>query len=212
MAHVGPALEATAEQFLDRPAAAKGLPDVSGSVSSGGSPRLTLGRDTLAPDSDTPHRRLSDRRLGLRGQINTPLSAQTDVFAALSVTAGQSRHLLPQGLGPLADPMRIDFDRLGLTPEVGIRWTRPLSDVAGAKTSLTLALSAGQEVSRVRTTLRSALLDVTNYSTVRQGFVSLGAGLTLAPAGGRAQIEAVVQARQMTGGERVLHSEFRLSR
>jgi hypothetical protein len=108
--------------------------------------------------------------------------------------------------------MRIDFDRLGLTPEVGIRWTRPLSDVAGAKTSLTLALSAGQEVSRVRTTLRSALLDVTNYSTVRQGFVSLGAGVTLVPVGAVPWVEVVVQARQMTGGDRVLHSEIRLSR
>lgn len=215
MAHAGPALEATATQFLGPSSSASEDTSSAGpseSTRADGFPRLPLGRDTLSPDSSTAHRRLSDHRLGLRVQTDLPLSARTKAFAALSLSGGQSRHLLPQGLGPLADPMQIGFDRLSVTPEVGIRWGRPLPEVAGAQTGLTLALSAGQEVSRVRTTLRSALLDITNYSTVRLSFVSLGAGVMLAPVGGGPQIEAVVQARQMSGGDRVLHSEIRLSR
>lgn len=214
MAHTGPALEATATQFLaPSPSTSTGQSSAgpSGSARSDGFPRLPLGRDTLSPDSSTAHRHLSDHRLGIRVQTDLPLSAQTGAFAALSLSGGQSRHLLPQGLGPLADPMQIGFDRLSVTPEIGIRWVRPLAEVAGAKTDLTLALSAGQEVSRVRTTLRSALLNVTNYSTVRQSFVSLGADVMLTPVGGGPQIEAVVQLRQMSGGDRVLHSELRLS-
>jgi hypothetical protein len=210
MAHVAPALEATAAQFLG-----SGSADPGGGMAEGGPgglPRLPLGRDTLSADSDTAHRRLSDRRLGLRVEAGAPLSRHLAAFAAMSIAAGQSRHLLPQGLGPLADPMRIGFDRISVTPEMGVRWTRPLPDVAGGKTDLTLTLSAGQEISRVRTTVRSALLDVRNDSMVRQGFVSLGAGLGLSAAAGGPRIEAIAEARLMEGGARLVQGGLRLSR
>ena len=213
LAHAGPALEATADQFLGPQGGGVGTGRLAGQSratpsAAGGLPRLVLDRDTLAPDSTTPHQVLTDRRLGLRVQASRPLSAGFGTHAALTLAAGQSRHVLPQGLGPLTDPLRIGFDRVSATPELGVHWSRPLPLLPEGE--IRVGASAGQEISRVRTRLRSDLLDVRHLGTVRQGFVALEAGIGLRPASGRARLEAAVRLRQDQDGDRQLQSELRL--
>lgn len=179
-AHIPGALQATAEQFLGP---APGMPPDTPRDTPPDTPLAGLGRDSLSPNSATPHQTLQDRRIGLRLQasqriagkspaLQTP-TLQTTVFAALEASHGHSLHSLPQGVGILADPARISFDSLALTPELGV--TQQIGLHNGL--SLRLGASIGQRHAKVRTHFGSALLDVTNHSQQVTRFVRLEAAL-----------------------------------
>lgn len=172
-AYIPGALQATAEQFLGP---APGTPPAPGIPPD--TPLTGLGRDSLSPNSATPHQTLQDRRIGLRLQANQRIAGQTPrlqttVFAALEASHGHSLHSLPQGVGILADPARVSFDSIALTPELGVTQQIGLRDGL----SLRLGASVGQRYAKVRTHFGSALLDVTNHSQQVTRFVGLEAAL-----------------------------------
>lgn len=168
------ALEATADQFLGEGIAAPKTepePERAGTI--------RLGRDTLSPDSDTPHEKTLSRRIAWRNEVSTELLPEVRGVASLTTAVAQSRYHLPEGLGVLADPTEIGFTAISVDPALGLVWTPRLDLPEGAQ--LQVGVAAGREVARMRTTVRSALLDVTNYSTQTQGYVELGLGLALPP-------------------------------
>lgn len=199
------ALGATADQFIGAPAARPTKPGGGATHASW----LRLDRDTLSPDSDTPHRRTVSQRVALRSEARLPLGHGFEGVGALTASASRSRYALPKGLGVLADPTQIGFDAVALDPSLGLNWAHPL--MPGARAHLGLAV--GQEVARVRTTVRSSLLDVTNLSTQRQGYVEVAAGLELAPPRpGAIALDFVVVGRRYDGDAVVVSSQLRLRR
>lgn len=170
------ALEATADQFLGEPHL---RPDPVPAASSARTGTIRLSRDTLSPDSDTPHHKSLGRQLSLRNEVSTELAPGLRGVASLTAGLAQSRYHLPDGLGVLADPTTIGFSSVSVDPALGLVWTPGLDLPSGGQ--LHLGIAAGREVARIRTTVRSALLDVTNYSTQSQGYVEFGLGLELPP-------------------------------
>lgn len=215
-AYVPGALEATAAAFLGPGSGgASGTGTTTGPTTGPttgtgtGFPRLRLDRDTLSPGSGTAFRVPRNRSLGLRAEISHPLGGSLRAYAALSAGVGQHDYLLPQGLGPLVDPMRIGFRTLSLTPEAGLVHIRPLPVLPGAH--LRLKAGAGVALTRTRTHLTSALLDVSSRKDSAQPYLSLGAGLLLDPEG-PGQLELAAAGRLGKGGKGVLRGEVRLSR
>lgn len=168
------ALEATADQFLGEAGAA---PEPAPGTARAGTIRLD--RDTLSPDSDTPHHKSLGRQIALRNEASTTLMPGVQGVASLTLAAAQSRYHLPEGLGVLSDPTTIGFASVSVDPAIGLVWT-PALDLP-ARGQLHLGLAAGREVARFRTTVRSALLDVTSYSMQSQGYLELAVGLALPP-------------------------------
>lgn len=206
-AYVPAALEATAAAFLG-PGSGAGTGPGAGSGGTG-FPRLRLDRETLSPGSGTDFRVTRNRGIGLRAELTRPLEGDLRAYAALSLGAGQHDYLLPQGLGPLVDPMRISFRSLSLTPEAGLVHDRALPGLPAAR--LRLSAGAGVALTRTRTHLTSALLDVSSRSDLAQPFLALGIGLMLDPEG-PGQAELVAMGRLGKGGAGVLRGELRLSR
>lgn len=206
-AYVPGALEATATSFLGPSSAGSGSGGGAGGGPAG-SPRLRIDRDTLAPGSGTAFRVPRNQSLGLRAEVSRPLAPGLRGYAALGGAVGRHDYLLPQGLGPLTDPMKFSFRTVSLTPEVGVVHERALSDA-----QLRLSTGVGVSLTRTRTHLTSALLDVSSRYDAAMPYVSLGAGLVLAPQGpGLTAVEVATQARLAKGGKGVLRSEIRLSR
>lgn len=199
------ALEATSAQFFG--AAARRVAPKPGS---GGAAAVTLDPGLLEPDSGTPHQQTRSRRLGLRGAAHLPVLPELAAVAALTVSAAQSRYRLPQGLGVAIDPAEIGFTMVTLDPSLGVVWTHPVGIAPGGRVQM--GLSAGYEVSRIRTRLRSALLDVTNYSTQGSGYLelSLGAGFVPSNPGG-VGVDFIVTGRGYREDAFILASELRLS-
>lgn len=206
------ALEATARQFLGGSGSApgSGSGSAAGSAGAGGVlARLPLRRDTLSPGSGTAYRVTTSQSFGLRLERHWPVTARTRGFVALRGGAGQQRYLLPQGLGPLTDPMQIGFLTGWIGTEIGLRHERILT--AHPDTALRLSVSAGHDLTLTRTHLQSALVDVTNRHHEGRRHASLGLGLVWRPAGTGAEIEWQGAARVLQGGQRLFRSEWRLS-
>ncbi|MEH7827394.1 hypothetical protein [Gemmobacter denitrificans] len=193
-----PALQATARQFLDgtaeRPGAARARP------------RLVIDPDVLGPDSTTPHRQDRDRLLGLRLRRDLPLGAAFAVETGVMLAAGDSRHVLPQGMGILTDPTTIHQRSLTVTPEIAL-----VHRGQAGPFSTRLSLGLGQQTGLVWTEVRSDLLDVNNRATLHRPFLRLGSAMTdrsgrvtlSAEARGYEgrQVEMTVETRWLLGGQ-----------
>lgn len=205
--YVPAALEATAAAFLG-PGGGSGASSGSGSAA-GGLPRIRLDRDTLSPGKGTLYTEPRNQSLGLRAEATRPLWHGLQGYGAMSLGAVRHDYRLPQGLGPLTDPITVAFRTVYATPEIGVRYDFAIGGLPGVAGRL--SAGTGIALGHTRTHLRSALLDVRSTTTTTQPFVSLGAGLVLDPPG-TGQVELVAGGRMGKGGAGVLRSELRLSR
>jgi hypothetical protein len=210
--YVPQALDATARAFLGPAGGTTGgafAVDAGSGPDAGGGLRLRPDRTTLFPGKGTAFQVTANQSLGLRGEISRPLSDRFQVYGAVSASIGQHDYALPQGLGPLTDPITIAFRTGSVTPEIGLRYQQAL--VAGTGMQLRLSAGAGMVLAHTHTHLTSALLDMSSRITTRQPFVALGAGLVL-DRPGRVQVELATSGRLGRRGAGVLRSEIRLSR
>ena len=166
---IPPALTATARAFVGgaaTPPAGPAAPPAAGLP-------FEIGADTLSPDSGTPYRRTASRRIGVGVVVDGRLTGPLGWEGAVRLSRGQSRYVLPQGLGVLVDPITIAFDTDQLDAEAGLtlhgqQWHRvqPIFGVGG-----------GVSLTRTKTRINSALLNVSNRSTHQQEFVYVSVGL-----------------------------------
>ena len=185
------------------------LGPMDGAMVPGALPSIPLMRDTLSSHSGMPYRLATSQSLGLRLERHWPVTARTRAFLALRGAAGQQDYRLPKGLGPLTNPMQIDFLSGLVGTEIGLQHERPLT--ADPDTALRLSVSAGYDLTLTRTHLQSALLDVSNQHREGQRHVALGAGLVWQPAGTGTEIEWGTEARLLKGGQQLLRSEWRIT-
>lgn len=210
-AYIPGALEATADAFL-QPTSNPPTGTGSGATASPGNPpslRIQLDRDTLSPSSGTAYTETRNQSIGLRGEASQPLLGALDGYAAVSVAIGRHDYALPQGLGPLIDPIKVRFQTVSATPEIGLRYDQPLTFLNGI--SLRLSAGTGVVFSHTRTHLTSALLNVSSATNAAQPFVGVAAGVIIDPPG-RGRAEFLTGGRMGKGGAAVLRSEFRLAR
>ncbi|MCF2903384.1 hypothetical protein L0666_00150 [Octadecabacter sp. CECT 8868] len=90
-----------------------------------------------------------------------------DIMWDAMLSVGQAYYRLPEGAGPLIDPISVRFDYVTLTPRLYSQIERPVggSGVWGVRSG------GGVEVSRTRVAITSALLDVRDTSIHATGFV-----------------------------------------
>lgn len=211
-AQIPSALESAAVQFMGADTAGGGGVGLAAGASGGGAggqagPALRLpglGRDTLSPDSDTAYAVVRNRSVGVRGEYTVPLRGAVSGFAAVTGGVGWHDHDLPEGLGPLSDPISITMRLRQMGVEAGLRREVPFDGGA-----MRLSLAVGADQVHTRTTIRSALLDVTSDDRRKVGHVTLGSALAWQP--GRAEIVLRGDIRAYQSGERVARTELRIS-
>ncbi len=156
------ALEAAGRRFF---ASAPRGSDARGLISG-------IGRDTLSSGSGTVYDQAISQSLALGAVSERPLTPHLSLALRAHVARGRSRYELPEGAGVLVDPITVRFS--GVAVDVGAALTvhtkrdRPLSAQA--------ELGAGVSAARVRTEIRSDLLDVRNRTTTHAGYVFVGLG------------------------------------
>lgn len=163
------ALQATAEQFFT-PATGP----ATGPARAGGLV-ADIDEDTLSPDSSTPYSRKRSRQIRLGAQLEQPLGGALSLHAGASLFYGKSRYLLPEGAGILKDPTTIRFASHGIELETGVIRDKRHSQ----RLSSRFGMGLGGSVTRTRTRINSALLDVENRSSTSAGFIYTDVGLGL---------------------------------
>lgn len=166
------ALEATANQFFRVPA----LPPAPAAAARAPVLPAAAGGFVVDMGSDTPHSVQSSARVRLRAGLEQPLSDHVSLVGGASVSRGQSRYLLPEGIGILVDPMTIRFVTTGLELDAGV------AVYAGNRIETRLAAGVGGTLTHTRTQITSALIDVRNASYDKAGFVYVSGQLGLLPA------------------------------
>lgn len=201
------ALAASADQFFaTRPQTGGATgPAKTGS----GFSRLQLDRDTLSPDSSTAFSVARNLGLGLRAEARKPFSTNTQVFAALSGNRILHNYNLPQGLGPLSDPTRINFASNRIGAEVGLLYERALP--TRAEVTWHMSLAGGYDLVQTHTTIRSALLSIDNTSFEVRSHATLGTGIAWQPDSVAPQIELRGEVRLLDRGQMTLRNELRLT-
>jgi hypothetical protein len=189
--YVVPALTATAQQFVG---ARSTRSTSNGTARAGPSFGLpSIPPDLLSPDSTT--RRVLDhsQRRAVTAAMLSPVRGAVALRTAVGVGQGASRYGLPDGLGILDDPTRIDFDTQYFTVETGLVWDHLISPQLGVE----LGLGAGKRWTRTQTKITSALLNVQNTSYQNDGFLALRGGVYAAAnhtAKGRVQLDLEILA------------------
>lgn len=191
------ALQATAAAFVGDGSRAGG----TGRAQAAGLPFGSIDPDLFAPDSDTPYRATLDRGLGLRLSHRVPLGGATALEASVLGGVGQSRYHLPRGMGALVDPAEIRFTSVTLAPEIAV-----VQQVRLGPYDLSAQVGVGQQFSRTRTSLQSALLDVHHRSDASLGYLTLGLALTEPESG----VSVALDVRAPDSDQIRLRSELRL--
>lgn len=184
---IGPALEQAAVDFIGAPAASRAAGRGGDPVAAPAAlPGFVIDPAVLGPDSTTPHHLRQDRFVGLRPAVRLSLGRGWQVEGAAVAGHGRQVHSLPAGMGILTDPMTITLSGPSISPE--LRLVRGFALPGG--TVAEVSLGAGRQISRTRTTLRSALLDVQSTATTSVPYAVGGLALN-GPAGqGALQAEA----------------------
>lgn len=155
-------------------------------AASGGGP---TGRAVSVAAADGPSRRAAlsigqaddgafrgtvvDRQTALRAGVSvtrqTVLGNGFVLETALFAGVGQSGYRLPDGLGIFGDPMDIQLSSVTVAPEL-----RLVRQVHLGRVRVDLTAGGGVEASTVRTTLRSALFDLSDRYSGLSPYATLG--------------------------------------
>ncbi|NOX72174.1 MAG: hypothetical protein GXP03_00630 [Alphaproteobacteria bacterium] len=156
--YISSALTATSNQFFGGapPSTPTSFVDIDG--------------DTLSPTGSTPFEAKYSHRIGVSGTVTIPLRGAIQAVGRITISSGQSRFYLPNGVGILVDPINIGFDHQSLRAELGLSFA--LSETRFGTTRL--EGGAGGVVSRISTKVTSALLNVQNNSFSGDGYLFAG--------------------------------------
>lgn len=166
------ALQTTADAFFTpAPVKSRAAPPAAGGLA------VDIDKDTLSPNSGTPYQTEQSRQLRVGARLEQPLGGNFALGVGAALTYGKSRYLLPEGAGILADPITIRFASQGIELDTGLIWHKQHS----RRVSSRYEMGVGGSITRTRTRIESALLDVEATSTQSAGFIYTDIGLGLHP-------------------------------
>ena len=166
------ALQTTADAFFTpAPSSTHAGPPAAGGLA------VDIDKDTLSPNSGTPYQTQHSRQLRLGARLEQPLGGNFALGVGAALTYGKSRYLLPEGAGILADPITIRFASQGVELDTGLIWHKQHS----RRVSSRYEMGVGGSLTRTRTRIESALLDVDSTATQSAGFIYTDVGLGLHP-------------------------------
>lgn len=166
------ALQTTADAFFTpAPSRIPAGPPAAGGLA------VDIDKDTLSPNSGTPYQTEQSRQLRVGARLEQPLGGNFALGVGAALTYGKSRYLLPEGAGILTDPITIRFASQGIELDTGLIWRKQHS----RRVSSRYEMGVGGSLTRTRTQIESALLDVDSTATQSAGFLYTDVGLGLHP-------------------------------
>lgn len=130
------------------------------------------------------------KQVGIRIRTRQPISRKADLFGVVSLAAGESQFLLPNGAGILVQPIRLRYKHISIDANTGIRyyfWSTH-------KSSFSVEAAAGARLIKVDTTISSPVLFARHNSVLLSPYISTGVqfgfGQKVADSSGKYTLEA----------------------